>query len=162
FELGLALYFIGNLTDARHHFEEIDQKNSMGLLNPLSQFYLARIELAEHHYFNAQSILDKLSGSIRPEQFIHYELAYLKGEVSYQLSDYQKACFFFEQALPFQNAHRMHWYRDTLYHLGWSYLKFADSPNEAVSNQFTYFNKAEETFMKLLEQTKDEQVFLAL
>lgn len=159
YELGLCHFLSGKLPQSRIYFELLSQNPKPGHLYYLSQIYLARIDLSQGHYLNAEKILAGLDKQIPEDHVLRYELAYWHGEAFYQQKDYLRASEFLEKAIPKRHLEQAEWYPDTLYLLGWAYLKFADDPMKSPSLQKEYFDKAEEAFKAL---QPDEKVYLAL
>lgn len=162
FELGLANFYLKKSKEARSYFAAVASNQQNQLLFYLSQLYLARIELLEGNFTQAGKILDNLNPILASHDLLKFELFYLRGETFFQLGDYFKAANFFEQALPSQNQEYTAWCQETLYHLGWCYLKIADSPLKNKTTQKSYFDKAEEIFIKLSELSEEEDSHLAL
>lgn len=162
FELGLAYFLWGQLTQARNYFDTAASISPNLQLAYLARLYVARIDIAENHFLQAELILSSLARDLPKDHVLRFELGYLRGEVYFQLHDYTKAAEFFEKALPQRNYQLAEWYPETLYHLGWSYLKIGDDPQKSPAAQQHYFEKSEASFNKLLECSPDERVFLAL
>jgi TolA-binding protein len=157
-ELGLTYYLWGNLPCAKDSFAHITLQDTPSYL--LSRLYLARIDISEKKYEDALAILTSIN--IPDNNILKYELFSLCGEVHFQLNNFMKAAEFFEKALPKRNHENANWYQDTLYYLGWSYLKIACDPLINKETQQIYFDKAEETFKKLINISADERSYLAL
>jgi tetratricopeptide (TPR) repeat protein len=162
FELGLIHFLCSKLTLAKNDFEVLSANSQKPRLYSLSRLYLARIDLLQGHYRDAEAILTNLEESLPTDDILRYELSYLRGEAFFQLCDYPKAADYFNQALPKQNPEKFSWYSETLYHLGWSYLKTGDDPLKSQQAQALYFQKAIEAFQKLLTSIPEERVYLAL
>ncbi len=77
------------------------------------------------------------------------------------MKNFSKAAENFEKALPV-GQEKVSWHQETLYHLGWSYLNIADTPDIDEVSQLIYFEKAESAFNALLRDSSEERFFLAL
>ncbi|MBA3236756.1 MAG: hypothetical protein H0T62_00195 [Parachlamydiaceae bacterium] len=162
FELGLNYFLAGELSLAKQQFTFLHEKYSKKQLGYLSNLYLSRILLAEGALLEASNRLEAMEKKILPNNLLYFELTYLQGETAFYLQDYPKAIRFFEMTLPQRNRNRADWNCETLYYLGWSLLKAANSPSAKVEEQKLYFEKAEDHFTKLVNEQPDEKVYLAL
>lgn len=160
FELGLTYLSWGKNQEARQCFQQLRQEAADLPMRQAATLALVRIALLEKEYMVAQQLFDQLEKEVC-ESVIQKELLYLKGEMAYLLEDYEKAAMHFEKALPKRNVEVAPWYKETLYHLGWSYFKAATISQELKSKQ-TYLELAEKNFRKLGDLSKDEKAFLAL
>lgn len=159
FEIGLAYFEWKKSDQAKKYFEILDIEASNPRLHALSQLYLAKIALLNNQHNKAINLLAKLEKPLS-QDILKYELAYLQGEAHYEKHDYEKAISYFEKALPTQII-KCSWRNDTLYLMGWSYLKLADVPLLNAQQQSQFYDKAE-SFFKLLATNEEERAFLAL
>lgn len=162
FELGLNYFLWKKTNESQRHLQKVVNDSTKEPLRNLATLYLARIAIREGHLPEAATILNTLANRLPKDHLLGYELAFLRGEVNFQLHNYSKAAEFFEQALPKRNHRLAEWYHETLYHLGWSYLKLGDDPTLESNVQRHYFDKAEDTFKTLLAVSPSEDVYLAL
>lgn len=160
FELALTYFMWGRLNTAQELFNRLTSNSSRYSL--LSTLYLARIDLIAQHPTDAIQKLSVIEQAISNDDLLRFELSYLWGEALFQMQHYAEAAQRFEQALPHNHAKDQPWYPETLYHLGWSYLKMADNFNLNPVLQLQYFSKAESTLQTLLDAKPDERTFLAL
>lgn len=158
FELGLNNFLLNQLESSETFFKSISPNTQKTQIYFLSRFYLIRINLLRGLSREAEQALRELSLQIPKGDSLLYELAYLQGEVQFQVSDYLKAAEHFEEALPKNNRDKCPWHGEALYLLGWCYLKIGESAAE----QARYLQKALETFQTLLSFSSDEKVYLAL
>lgn len=154
FELGLIDFTAGKLEDAKQYFSA--QESS------LSRLYLARIALLQGHQAEALASLRALKQSLSQTDLLNQEVAYWLGTIYFDQSDYLTAAAYFEETLPQQNPASAEWYHDTLYRLGKSYLKAAETPSLSKEQQRRYFDKAEKFFDQLIAAKPEENAFLAL
>jgi tetratricopeptide (TPR) repeat protein len=162
YELGLSYFLNHEVIKARECFELFSQDDENQSLYYLSRIYLARINLLAGNYYKSSALLLSLEQCLPKHHLLQYELAYWLGETFYQLKDYEKASFNYEKAIPKRNLEYASWYKDTLYQLGWSYLKMAENPKYTQNFRDSYFEKAETVFGKLLKIQASEKVYLAL
>lgn len=162
FEGALIDFTQGNFLVAKSQFErQLDQKTTSRLEN-LIHLYLARIDVIQKDYSSALDRLTSVETKISSNNPLYFELQYLQGKVAFQTHDYFKTTRYFEQALPVEYPSKQNWYRDTLYHLGWSYLKLGDDPLKNSDSQIHYFLKAEEAFKTLIDRDPNDEAYLAL
>lgn len=154
-EIGMAYFLLGDFSNARLYLEKVSFTKS-GPYN-LAEIYLARMDLSEKKYNDALRRLKELTQRLSTNDLLKYEVHYLQGEVYFHQEELQKAIDSFERSLPPKNPSKMSWYKETLYYLGWSYLKLGDTQRHRE-----YFVKAEDAFRRYLETAKDERAYLAL
>lgn len=162
FERGLSYFLSGRLNEAKLDFENLIQKKSTEELIHLSRLYLARIALAEDNYALAETYLQELERAFSEESPLRYEAAYLRGEMFFLKNDFLSAIHFFTLAIPKNHPEQAPWYSETLYHLGWSFLKMGDGIAISIEEQKLYLAKAEKIFLELLAISPQEKVSLAL
>ena len=152
FELALAFYFKGDLSKAQDALENVRKSSLNHRLQILSNFYLARIKIAQGSLDEAEQYLNQTDPILTNDDLLKYELAFLRGVVYYKSQNFEKAAFYFEKAIPQQNSGHAKWHEDTLYYLGLSYLKLADlSTIHNEQKQKEYFAKSEQALTKLVE-----------
>lgn len=162
FELGLIYFLTNRYAEAKKEFEIVEANLSKTRLKALSALYFARTLLLEEKFHEALSKLAQIAPSLSLDPLI-YELNYLQGEAYFQLSDYNHAIESFEKALHANQPQKFNWYNETLYYLGWSYLKMGDNPHKSKEIQTLYFEKSESYFNQLINNgCKEERVYLAL
>lgn len=162
FEIALTDFHEEHYEDANKILLSINSEKAKPRLNFLTQIYLARIELTKNHHAEASKILKTLDSKIEAHDPLLFELNYLLGEAAYGLQDYQNAIQFFLNALPPISPEKHHWYADSLSHLGWSYFKMGKDISDHTNKHNPYLKNAEETFIKLLAFSKNENTVLAL
>ncbi len=158
-EMGQAYFHLERLSDARRSLEKVSNKTTR--LKILAALYLARIDLAEAHCQSAEERLNSLIPDLSLDDPFRYEVAYLRGEISFQMQEYAKAAAYFSQALPSSHPERAAWSHDALHHLGWCYIKMAESPLADPEAQRRYFDQAEAILQKLLVDSSDEKILLS-
>lgn len=161
FELGLTYFLWGQVQAASRHFRQLSREAKDGWIAHASTLYLVRIALLEGEYTYAKQLFSRLDQATSDDA-IQKEALYLKGELAYLLKDYEEAALYFENALPKRNEEKAPWLKETLYHLGWSYLKAATDLLTESALRESYFDRAEKSFKKLSTLSEDEKVFLAL
>lgn len=161
-ELGKAYFQSKKLQNAKQQLSRVFFDKEKPTLYYLSRLYQARIGLIEKNYELAEEILDSMDPSIAENNPFHHEMLYLKGELHFLKKNYEKAASFFENCLPSKGAENIEWYPDTLYYLGWCYLKIADASHQNKTYQLKHFNLAELLLKRLLEISPEEKVYLAL
>lgn len=159
-ELGKAFFMAGNFAESKALLENLQTQNRR--IRFLSSLYLARVALAEEDPDKAENLLSQLQQEIPKDEVLRYEIAYLRGEAAFQNGDYILSVQHFQDALPENNPEKMDWYRETNYHLGWSYVKLGDDPEKSAAEQKQHFDSAEVILKKLLESSVDERTLLAL
>lgn len=160
FELALTYFFWKKLPLAQDHFTQLLSKSNR--FAKLSELYLARIALLEHHAQDAYKRLQLLERNILEDDILRYELYYLLGTAVFQMHNYAEAAQYLEKATPLHHAQNSPWASETQYLLGWCYLKLADNPNLDRATQTKYFQLAESILQTLLEEKLDERTLLAL
>jgi TolA-binding protein len=161
FDLGLTYFLEGNYAGAESHFLTLLTAKNAALKNA-SRLNLARIALAKQDYPRVEALLSYFDADLEVERALQLEASYLRGKLAFSLKDYFQAARHFESALPAKKRHLMNWYQDTLYHLGWCYLKIG---NESAQNLIfcqQSLEKAEILFQQLSEVCKEEQVYLSI
>jgi TolA-binding protein len=162
FELGKSFFLDERPGDARKHLSAVAQQKVPEHWQHLARLYLAQIKLSENDYVGAMGDLKALKNELPGKDALNYEAAYFLGEASFQLRNYAQAADFFEQALPHHNPDRAAWHADTLYHLGWSYLKMGEELPAGSDSQRKNIERAAGIFEKLLNDQPEEKVALAL
>ena len=142
------------------HFDRLSHTSNKPELYILSRFYLVRHALAEKQLSKAQEILKALPEPT--QEPLQKELAFLKGDAAFQGQNYLQAVGYFKEALPSDDLHAAPWKSETLYNLGWSYIKLAESGSDTADQKEAYLKKAEETFLRLVAEDKDERLVLGL
>lgn len=184
FEIGRAYFNDDQFDPAKANFEKIQAEQ--GPLYLISQLYLVRIYLLNKEDVAAEKILNDLSERVKTENplkttrspmgevatsphstfgslsGIDYEIAFFKGLVRFRSEDFAKAATNFEKAIPLRNAEKAPWYAETLYYLGWSYLKMGDDSLLPFIVQKEYLDKSEGAFLKLAQIQNDERIQLSL
>jgi|GEM_PF-815901 len=150
YELGLSHFMLGRYTQARSYLKVLSPASTKNNLYARAQLCLARIDINQGDFKNAEKILQALAPQLKGNDDLNFELVYLQGETCFKSEDYVKAVEFFEKAIPKRNQERAEWCPDTLYHLGWSCLKIANNPVVGPTTQTRYFDKAEDAFKKLI------------
>lgn len=151
FEIGLNHFLLGELPLAKEQFLSLERDDAANLpFSMLAQLYLSRISMAEKAFLEARTRLDTSEKLIAKDSRLHFELAYLQGETAFHLYDFKNAIQYFENALPTQHQEEAEWYGETLYHLGWSHLKLADTAFLNSAEQLLHFKRAECCFTELL------------
>lgn len=163
YEMGLAYFKWGKLNEAKEQFTFISDHCKLLTIKCLSIFYLVRIDLAENKTDHAEGLLDTLEPLLEYDDLLRYELSFLYGEVNLQKEEYQKAIEHFEKALTKKKSEQMAWHWETLYRLGWSYLKaIHDLSEKSDASMGAYLKKAEMCWTQILEHKPDERALLAL
>lgn len=161
-EIGLLDFLCHRYDDASKSFETLVAKGKNSRLSTLAKMYMARMAKMQGDEEKAVHILMPLRASLSSEandNMLLFELNYLLGETAFELGQYQEAITYFKEALPAVSPEKMRWYADTLYQLGWSYLKTADNAVGDLAQQRTDFMEAEKAFTLLVP---DERTYLAL
>lgn len=158
-ELGVSHFMLGKYSHARPYFDSLCNKHAKRPFPALAKLYLVRITIAENDYKEAESKLTQIEGELEEGDPLHKEIAYLRGEIAFQLRDYGKAAECLEKALPAKPQTRVEWYPEAMYHLGWSYLKLADDPLKGRTAQERFFASGEACFEKLSKQLKHQDLF---
>lgn len=159
-ELGKVYFQLGKYSESKAVFGGLQAERSR--LGYLARLYLARVALAEEEPETAEKFLSQLAQSLPANDPLRFETAYLRGEAAFLNEDFASSAEYFEKALPENNPEITSWYPETLYHLGWSYVKLGTDTDKKVEDRLRYFEKAEATLKRLLEQSSDERTFLAL
>lgn len=135
--------------------------NELALTYPKSKLldkasiYLIKIDLEKGFFDAAEKKLQTLLGANKDQEIIA-NFRFLEGDLYFRKKQYEKAIACFEAIIPKRNKTLAPWYKETLYQLGWSYLKLA----EAQSSE-EYFKRAEQAFYELAELSKEEKVYLS-
>ncbi len=160
FELAKAYFNENQFELAKSGFERFSPQD--GPFYPASQVYLARLNLLIQEDAQAEKLLNEIASSVKLGNPLEYEIAFLKGLIRFRAEDFAKAASYFEKALPQRNAEKAVWYVDTLYYLGWSYLKMGDDNLLPTPVQKEFLNKSENAFLKMAAAANDERVQLSL
>lgn len=161
-EMGYAYYMQDQLKDAAEHFSLIPADTKEEKLYYLSRLYLARIYLKQQNYAAMEDILKPLISLMPADDILRYELAYLRGEAFFNRKDFKTASILFEQAMPKRNKEQANWLADTLYNLGWCYLKLGEQKPDDPTIQSKYFSKAEDVFSKLADLKDSDRAYIGL
>lgn len=162
FEIGLIDFLQKDYSEASKAFERLATQNTKPRLSTLSKLYLARTLQKQKKYAAAAEILAPLNSNLAKDDPLLFELNYLQGETAFEQKDYNKAITYFEKALPSEHPEKQEWYADTLYHLGWSYLKIGEETPKDPTRQNLSLKKAEEIFNQLIAIAPEENTCLAL
>lgn len=164
FQKGLIFYHQGNFIKAKEHLKQaIDQIHSPHL-NALSLFYISRIEISQGRYKEAHETLDlfRFNADALAKNPLVYEFYSIKAEASFKQNDYIKAADYFEKSLPKTSPEKCNWYSETLYHLGWCFLKIGEHTQEGSEKQQALFQQAEAVFQTLIAKKPEDKFYLAL
>lgn len=161
FELALNCYLLGDSKAAMELFESLEKANPKPAFAPLVQIYLARISLSEKKFDQAEARLALLRTQIPQESPLLYELAYLQAKIALCRQDYKKGIDYFKLSLPKHHKEKADWHQDTVYYLGWCYLKMADAAHDLDERKIS-LEEAEHCFSSLLSDSKDERLILSL
>lgn len=160
YELAQCYFLNKDLIRSRSGFEALNTKKEN--LHRLAQIYLARIDLSQADYPSAQQRLAGLDTQIMDDSTLRYVVSYWQGEAFYHQKNYSKAAEYFELAIPKRHIEAAPWYGDTLYQLGWSYIKLGENGLDNSEMQKLYFDHADK-YLNILRTLKaDEKVYLAL
>lgn len=160
FETGLIDFADGDYQEASKALEAIEEKTRPRLY-ALSRFYLARIAQKECNYPAALKLLEHLNSKLAIDDPLLAELNYLQGELAFAIQDYVKASEYFQNVISHHAPKKTKWHSDSLYHLGWCYLKIGNDVTDP-NQQEQYLKKAEKTFSQLLSLGLKEDFSLAL
>lgn len=160
FEIGLINFQLQHYPEAAQAFSAIKTEKTKPRLFILAQLYQARIASQQGNDQEALKILKSLK--VKNNDPLYFELNYLQGEIAFKLHHYQLAADHFKKALPEDAPEKNKWYTDTLYHLGWSYLKMGEEVPKEQHQQIESLKKAEETFDLLVKFAPNETNCLAL
>lgn len=167
FESGLASFLNKDYAAAEEEWHALSPPPSKPRLVALKHIYLARTALALGQPANAAAQLTakplmEAEKGMAPDDVLHYELSYVKGETAFQQRDYTGAARHFESALPTRRPDKCAWQPETLYRLGWCYFKMGEDKNAPAERQAHYIAMAEERFRSLLAVAPEDRVYLAL
>lgn len=162
FELGLLDFIQQDFPKAAAAFMLLKVEKTKPQLYLLSELFLARIAQQQGHFKEADSILESLGSKISKDEPLRFEWSYLRGEIAFEMQQYSKAIQFLKEALSPEFSEKQPWYTDTLYHLGWSYLKIGDEVAFEQDQKVQYLQKAQETFKTLFSIAPKEEAVLAL
>jgi tetratricopeptide (TPR) repeat protein len=162
FELGVAYFNQKKYAEAKQHFSEITQQTFKKKLYPLSQFYLARIAVAEQNYTKAEKMISTLSKEANVDEAFPFALAFLQGEIYFAQREWSKAIHFFQWATPLKNIQTADWAEDSLFYLGWSFLNLSEEQGLEVAKLKNYLSDCEQTFKKLIEISGSDRAYLGL
>lgn len=126
----------------------------------LSKLYRAKIHQKHHELEEAKTLLLFLEGKLPPRHILLFEVYYLLGEIASQQGAAKHAASYFEKALPTQNEEKAHWYADTLYQLGFSYLIIAKQ-SDSLADKRASLDAAEQAFERLMKIRGEENDVLA-
>lgn len=161
-ELGISLYLNEQLSEAQVALENASKSSKSLRIGLLASLYLARIEAAQNHFSEAERYLDEAKKKLKENDVLKYEISFLKGEIAFRKHQFLLAAGHFENALPPNNQSYAKWHEDTLYYLGISYLRLAESPNIPNEKRLTYYTKSEKNLLKLVELKPKDRSWLAL
>lgn len=160
-ELGLNYFFLKKSEEATDAFTKLVDSDALQPLRNIAILYLAKLDLSANNIESAEYALKKLQKSLSNDTLLCYEWAYLLGKTYFQKEDYEQAVSFFSVSLPKTDSEDMPWYNETLYHLGWSYLKMAEK-DHSLDQRIIHFDQAAQAFKSLLHGNIAEKAALAL
>ncbi len=158
-ELGLAYYRLEKWNEAKNSFEAISPTAQNKLLFPLSQLYLAKIEIHQQNPLAAEKRLQNFSTLVSSDHPLQYEADFLLGELSWQSHDYLKASEYFKKSLPKNNPKKAAWYPEALSSLAKSYIQLAQDSKESSQH---YIQLAQEVCEEQLVHHPSEEAYLNL
>ncbi|PJD96750.1 MAG: hypothetical protein CK425_05245 [Parachlamydia sp.] len=159
FALGVTYFLAGKHSEANKLFQALSLSCAEPILRGASRLYLVRMALIHHEYAQAQTLMIQAEADIQGDLCLVKECLYLRGELAYLEKAYLQAASYFQKAVPVDPKKWTKWSLHALYHLGWSYLKAANDLSLAVVLRQKYFDLAEESFKKLVNE---ERAYLAL
>jgi TolA-binding protein len=127
---------------------------------------MVRMSLAEGRPLEAHKVLSEqlpyIEKKLDTSDVLHYELAYIKGETAFQQHNFALATQFFEKSLPTRCPNKCTWYSETLYRLGWCFLKMGEDKAASLKQKTSSLKKAEDYFQSVLKVNPEERSYLAL
>lgn len=158
YELGLTYYLWGQFVDARKQFDALLQLKIEPEMQIKAKLYLARLDIQEEKYKSALSLLNLLQNETKG--ILKFEVSYLLGTIHFKRENYHEAIDAFLDSLPTANPDRYEWHFDTLYYLGWSYLRLAEEPGLTHEEMLGFFEKSESAFKQYYK--KSDRMALSL
>lgn len=155
FELAQSYFLKKDYTLSENLFAELVKDSKNGKLLEKVHASLIRMDLERGFFEEAEKKLKNLFASGPDKEFFAY-LKYLEGDLFFRKREYENAISRFEAILPRRNKSLAPWYKDTLYQLGWSYLKMAE-----INHSAQYFELAEKAFQELSDYSKEEKIHLS-
>ena len=160
FELALAFFFKGDITNAQISFKKTLDISQNNRLKILANFYLVRIMLTQYQIDEAEVFLKQAEHLLKDDDLLKYESLFLQGLVNYNKHDFAKASDFLKKALPKQNPSHVKWFEDTYYFLSQCYLKQADNPLIQSKKQLEYLDQALEVLTRLEDLAPNERTWM--
>ncbi len=161
-ELGLCYLKQKNFPKAKSLFDSVPYNQKKEDLFCLSRLYSTRASIAEGNIPEALRTLDSLKEIIDKHHPLYFEMAYLKGECYFKIHNFSLAAEAFEEAVPKKNLEIAEWGPDTLYYLGWCYLRSSQDPNLPKTDLITILDKAKKTFEEAIRLFKEERAYFGL
>ncbi|KAF3362871.1 Uncharacterized protein PHSC3_000613 [Chlamydiales bacterium STE3] len=156
YSLAESYFYVKNYSCAKKLFLECLLKQEFRI-KERSALFLIKIDVEQGDYEEAENKICAYRDAHASPEFLA-NLSYLQGDLFFRKKQYKKAVDCFEAILPKRNQKIASWYMETLYQLGWSYLKLAEQIPESSKS---YFEKAEYAFSELSENAPQEKVFLS-
>jgi tetratricopeptide (TPR) repeat protein len=162
FEIGQINFLMGRHEEAKKQLSALEREAASPRLQALAKLHLSRLALIEGHGREAAAILESLPIGFPKDDILLVEKYYWQGEAAFQMHSYSEAKEFFEKAIANPSSKKNSWYPETLYRLGWSYLKIGDDSFKDPQDRNACLQKAEEIFQRLIEAFPSEKAHLAL
>lgn len=162
FESGLVDYLMGNNPSAKNIFETLADGQAKPQLKTLAGLYLARIFLAEKKEKEAENILSQLAKHVKKEDPLYLEIAFMQGETSFRLHDYEGAIQSYKESLPSAYPKLCKWYGTAQYMQGLCLMRLAEMPGKSREELNSCYEHAEEAFRKMTDSSPNEEGYLAL
>ncbi len=162
FEAGRIHTQLGHLEEAKKFFLKLIDNQQSSECQSHSRICLARIYLKEKAYTQVESILNRSQFNFERTSHLKFEWAYLRAEALYQRKEYELAAVDFKESLEHPKIKQADWYRDALYHLGFSYLKLGEDALSQDISKKDFLLQAEGYFQELLEHESTDRGVLAL
>jgi TolA-binding protein len=151
-QLGYTAFLGGDYEGARHYLSGLENSYVSSDLRGRATLYIAHIDLLKGETDEAEKRLNAAEKILAKTPLL-FEVHYLRGKLAFRNQRFNDAITHFSNSLPARNQSRAKWYRDALYYLGWSHLKFTQEPRESSEELLAHIDLAETSFQTLIDNS---------
>lgn len=162
FEIARLHYLQGEKIKSKRLLENLLVELKDPYFLKLTRFYMAKLLMEDKKYTEVESILHPDHFKFEQSDPLKCEWAYLRAEAFYYRKQYEMAIAGFKEALMHPSIKKADWYYDTLYNLGFSYMKLGEDRLMQDKSKQDLLSSAEAAFKDLLNAENSDRSRLAL
>lgn len=156
-DLGIAYFKLGDWEKSAKALKGVSNDPEQFNLFFNAQLFLIRLDFEQGRFEEAEKTLSSLDPKMQELPEFSYQISYVKGELLFHKKQFAEAAVHFENAIPKRNKLLASWINQSLYYLGWCYVKMAETGEEKTVS----YEQAEKAFAELIQLYPEENALLA-